>query len=155
MQPSIAFPAPMRLNSLLILFAFAGTPAAPVPAPAQEFTIIVNSANPVTTMSKEEVAKIFLKKTGTWESGESVAPVELPATTRTREPFARVILGKSLPQVKSYWQQQIFSGRAVPPPEKQTESDVVAFVRANANAIGYIAKGKELGRGVKVLEVTP
>ena len=145
----------MRLNSLLVLFLVAGNPATPVAAPAQEFTVIVNSANPVTTMSKEEVAKIFLKKTVTWESGESVAPVELPASTKTREAFARAILGKSLGQVKTYWQQQIFSGRDVPPPEKQTEADIVAFVRANANAIGYIAKGKDLGRGVKVLEVTP
>ena len=145
----------MRLNSLLVLLAFVGTPAAPVAAPAQEFTIIVNSANPVTTMSQEDLAKIFLKKTATWQSGEPVAPVELPVSTKTREAFARAILGKSLPQVKSYWQQQIFSGRDVPPPEKQTDADVVAFVRANANAIGYVAKGKELGKGVKTLEVRP
>jgi ABC-type phosphate transport system substrate-binding protein len=57
--------------------------------------------------------------------------------------------------VKSYWQQQIFSGRDVPPPEKQTENDVVAFVRSNPGAIGYVSKGVDIGRGVKALSVAP
>ena len=145
----------MRFNLLLALLGFAGTPATPRPIPAQEFAVVVNASNPVTALSKEEVAKMFLKKTVTWQSGEAVAPVELPPSTKAREAFARAVLGKSLAQVRSYWQQQIFSGRDVPPPEKQSDSDVLAFVRANANAIGYVAKGKDVGRGVKVVEVTP
>jgi ABC-type phosphate transport system substrate-binding protein len=145
----------MRLNPLLALLAFAGSPVAPVAIPAQEFTVIVNAANPVTTLPKDEVARMFLKKTVTWESGEPIAAVELPSSTKAREAFARTVLNKSLAQVKSYWQQQIFSGRDVPPPEKQSDGDVLAFVRANANAIGYVAKGKDVGRGVKVLEIGP
>lgn len=145
----------MRLHALLACLALAGSPAAPLAAPAQEFAVIVNAANPVTSLSKAEVARMFLKKTVTWESGESVAPVELPQATKAREAFAREILGKSLSQVKSYWQQQIFSGRDVPPPEKRNDGDVLAFVRANANAIGYVAKAKDMGRGVKVVEVRP
>lgn len=146
----------MKLNcTLLSLIATIGVLSSPLAARAQEFTVIVNASNPVSSLPRDEVAKLFLKKTVSWESGKMVAPVELPAAAKAREAFARTVLNKSISQVKSYWQQQIFSGRDVPPPEKQTENDVVAFVRSNPGAIGYVSKGVDIGRGVKALSVAP
>lgn len=140
---------------LLVLAGLVTLSAEPSAVSAQEFALVVNAANPVTALSKEEVAKLFLKKQVTWESGTSATPVELPPTSRVREHFAQAVLGKSLAQVRSYWQQQIFSGRDVPPAEKATEDDVLAFVRANQGAIGYVTRGASLGRGVKVVALVP
>lgn len=141
-----------RLLSLVVTI---GVLSSPVAARAQEFTVIVNASNPVSSMPRDDVAKLFLKKTVSWQSGRTVAPVELPPAAKTREAFAREVLNKSIAQVKSYWQQQIFSGRDVPPPEKQSENDVVAYVRSNPGAIGYVSKGVDIGRGVKPLTVSP
>ena len=146
----------MKRNcTLLSLIATIGVLSSPLAAQAQDFTVIVNASNPVSSLPMDDVAKLFLKKTVAWESGKPAAPVELPAAAKAREAFARTVLNKSIAQVKSYWQQQIFSGRDVPPPEKQTESDVVAFVRSNPGAIGYVSKGADIGRGVKALSVAP
>lgn len=146
----------MKRNcTLLSLIATVGVLSSPLAARAQDFTVIVNASNPVSSLPRDEVAKLFLKKTVAWQSGKTVAPVELPAKAKAREEFARTVLNKSIAQVKSYWQQQIFSGRDVPPPEKQTENDVVAFVRSNPGAIGYVSKGVDIGRGVKALSVSP
>ena len=146
----------MKRNcTLLSLIATIGVLSSPLAAHAQEFTVIVNASNPVSSLPRDEVAKLFLKKTVSWQSGRTVAPVELPPAAKAREAFARTVLNKSISQVKSYWQQQIFSGRDVPPPEKQTENDVVAFVRSNPGAIGYVSKGVDIGRGVKALSVAP
>jgi ABC-type phosphate transport system substrate-binding protein len=142
----------IQLFSLILAISALSSPSA---AGAQEFTVIVNAANPIASMPRDDVAKLFLKKTIAWQSGQPVAPVELPVATKAREAFARTVLNKSIPQVKSYWQQQIFSGRDVPPPEKQSENDVVAFVRSNPGAIGYVSKGVDIGRGVKALAVAP
>lgn len=128
---------------------------AAVPSPAQDFAVVVNASNPVSTLSKDEVAKLFLKKTVSWKSGQSAAPVELPASAKVRESFAREVLNKSVAQVRSYWQQQIFSGRDVPPVEKPTEDDVLAYVRANPNAIGYVSRSTNIGRGVKIVSLAP
>ena len=144
-----------RNTSFFSLILTIGVLSSPLAAAAQDFTVIVNAANPVASMQKTEVAKLFLKKTTAWESGQAVSPVELPAAAKAREAFAHSVLNKSIAQVKSYWQQQIFSGRDVPPPEKQTENDVVAFVRSNPGAIGYVSKGMDIGRGVKALSVAP
>jgi ABC-type phosphate transport system substrate-binding protein len=144
-----------RIIQLFSLILAIGALSSPSAAGAQEFTVIVNAANPIASMPRDDVAKLFLKKTVAWQSGQPVAPVELPVATKAREAFARTVLNKSIPQVKSYWQQQIFSGRDVPPPEKQSENDVVAFVRSNPGAIGYVSKGVDIGRGVKALAVAP
>jgi ABC-type phosphate transport system substrate-binding protein len=141
--------------SFLLLIGFASLSAVPAPTPAQDFAVIVNASNPVSTLSKDEVAKLFLKKTVSWKSGESAAPVELPPTAKARESFAREVLNKSVAQVRSYWQQQIFSGKDVPPPEKPSEDDVLAYVRANPNAIGYVSRTTNIGRGVKVVSLAP
>ena len=141
-----------RLSSLILTI---GVLLSPMAAGAQEFTVIVNAANPLASMPRDDVAKLFLKKTVSWQSGQAASPVELPAAAKAREAFARTVLNKSIPQVRSYWQQQIFSGRDVPPPEKQSENDVVAFVRSNPGAIGYVSKGVDIGRGVKALTVAP
>lgn len=141
--------------TFVLLAGLLALTADPAPSPAQDFAIIVNVANPISTLSKEEVAKLFLKKTVSWSSGQSASPVELPVTAKVRESFARDVLNKSVAQVRSYWQQQIFSGRDVPPPEKPTEDDVLAFVRANANAIGYVSRTANIGRGVKVVSLAP
>jgi ABC-type phosphate transport system substrate-binding protein len=140
---------------LFSLVATIGVLSSPLAAQSQEFTVIVNASNPVASLPRDDVAKLFLKKTVSWASGQAVAPVELPPTAKARVEFARDILNKSVGQVKSYWQQQIFSGRDVPPPEKQSENDVVAFVRSNPGAIGYVSKGVQIGRGVKPLTVEP
>ncbi len=144
-----------RTFRLLSLILTIGVLSSPMAADAQEFTVIVNTANPLASMPRDDVAKLFLKKTVSWQSGQAASPVELPAAAKAREAFARTVLNKSIPQVKSYWQQQIFSGRDVPPPEKQSENDVVAFVRSNPGAIGYVSKGVDIGRGVKALTVAP
>jgi ABC-type phosphate transport system substrate-binding protein len=140
---------------LLSLIATIGVLSSPAAARAQEFTVIVNASNPVVSMPRDDVAKLFLKKTIAWQSGRAVSPVELPPAAKAREAFAHAVLNKSIAQVKSYWQQQIFSGRDVPPPEKQSENDVVAYVRSNPGAIGYVSKGVDIGRGVKPLSVSP
>ena len=57
--------------------------------------------------------------------------------------------------VKAYWQQMIFSGREVPPPEKASAKDVVAFVSANRGGVGYVPAGTPLGEGVKTVDVKP
>ena len=147
----------MKRNICLLSIAAGVLVAATSPqqAPAQDFAVIVNASNPVTALPKEEVAKIFLKKSLSWQSGGNVVAVELPMAAKAREAFARDVLGKTLPQVKAYWQQMIFSGKDVPLPEKPTDEDVVAFVRSNPNAIGYVSKGVDVGRGVKVVSIAP
>jgi len=118
------------------------------------FKIVVNASNPTTSISKEQLSRCFMKQTNTWINGATVTPVDLSATSPVRVEFSTAIHERDVNAVKSFWQRQIFSGRGVPPPEKASDEEVLAFVRANPGAVGYISSDTPVGAGVKVLEVT-
>jgi ABC-type phosphate transport system substrate-binding protein len=123
-------------------------------AAAQDFKVVVNSSNDTTSVTKQQLSRCFMKQTATWITGQTIAPVDQAASARVREKFSADVLGRDVSAVKSYWQRQIFSGRSVPPPEKASDAEVLAFVRANPGAVGYVSAGVDLGSGVKVLSVT-
>lgn len=127
--------------------------AAPRRAAAQGFTIIVNAANATSAMSRDEAAMLFLKQKLTWSNGQKVVPVDLAKASPARAAFSKQVLGRTVAGVGSYWQGQIFAGGAQPPVERPSDAEVVAFVRANPNAVGYVSSGAALPDGVRTVSL--
>ena len=127
------------------------------PARAQDvaFRVIVHTSNPVGSLARDEVSKMFLKKISAWRSGQVVVPVDQSEDADVRKVFSTRVLGRDVGAVKGYWQQAIFTGRSFPPVEKGSDAEVAAFVGANPNAIGYVSDGAPLPTSVKVLKVEP
>jgi len=117
------------------------------------FVIVVNAANPVSSLPADEISRMFFKKTARWANGEHIVAIDLSETSPVRESFSQQIHGRSTNAVKAYWQKMIFSGRELPPVEKASSEEALAFVRGNTGAIAYVAAGTPLGRGVKALTV--
>jgi ABC-type phosphate transport system substrate-binding protein len=115
-----------------------------------DFKVIVNNANGASSVSRADLNALFLKKRVKWSDGTPAAPVNQNRKSAVRESFTTAIHGKSVTAVESYWQQQIFSGRDVPPPEKSSDADVLAFVKANGGAVGYVSDSTPTP-GVKVV----
>jgi ABC-type phosphate transport system substrate-binding protein len=139
------------LKRTVLLAATLVSLAAASEAQAQEFVVIVNPANPVSELTKDEVSKLFLKRTTSWSAGGQVAAVDLAKSSKVREAFSQTVHKRATSAVDSYWQQQVFSGKDVPPPEKGADAEVVAFVKGNPGAIGYVAAGS--AAGVKVVSL--
>lgn len=121
-------------------------------ASAQEFQVVVNASAGVSEISAAELSKIFQKKAGKLPSGESAKPVDQEKDAAVREAFSKAVHGRSAGQIESYWQQQIFSGKDVPPEKKSTDAEVIEWVKANPGAIGYVSAGTSVA-GVKVVKV--
>ena len=138
------------IRAILLLVALVAAPAA---AQQGGYIVIVNDANSVSALTTEELSKIFFKKAQRWPNGNDVVPVDLPESAPVREAFSTAVHGKSVGAVRAYWQQQIFSGRAVPPAERPSDEQVVAFVRATPGAIGYVSAGAPLSAGVRRVQV--
>lgn len=119
---------------------------------AQSFKVIVNQSNTVSSLTAKEISHYFLKKETKWTNGDAVVPVDLSAKSGVREDFSNNIHGKSVSAIKSYWQQYVFAGKGTPPIEKNTDAEVVDFVKRNAGAIGYVSANADVS-GVKVLTV--
>ena len=121
---------------------------------AQEFQVVVNAGSDVASISADELSKIFQKKARKLPSGESAKPVDQDKDAGVREAFSNAVLGRSAGQMESWWQQQIFSGKEVPPEKKSSDAEVLEYVRANPGAIGYVSAGAALGSGVKAVTVS-
>lgn len=139
-----------RLRALPLAAALLA--AAPAAA-ADDFKVVVHPENPATEVDRATASGLFLKKHLRWDDGIAVQPVE-PALPRLRQAFAEQVHKKSPNAVRSYWNQLIFSGRDVPPLERSGDAEVLAYVRANRGAVGYVSATAETS-GVKVLTVRP
>jgi ABC-type phosphate transport system substrate-binding protein len=134
----------LALAAVLVLFdvrAESQTRAAPT-AP---FVVIVHRSNALRTASRTFVADAFLKRTTRWPDGETIRPVDQRNASAVRARFTESVLRRPIAAVRSYWQQVIFTGRGVPPPELDDDREVLRYVSTHVGAIGYVSGSVDLG----------
>jgi ABC-type phosphate transport system substrate-binding protein len=123
-----------------------------VNASAQSYKIIVNEVNPESSVSKSDLSAIFLKTKTKWGDGSAVTPIDQNARSAVREAFSQDVHGRGVGAIRSHWQQAAFSGAGTAPLERSSDADVIAFVKSNPGAVGYISADADAA-GVKVLQV--
>jgi ABC-type phosphate transport system substrate-binding protein len=116
-----------------------GALAAP-PAPATGFRLVVHPDVSVPALERERVADIFLKKTMRWPDGSPISAVDLRYGSSVRQRFSEQVLLRSASAVRNYWQQRIFTGRGVPPPELDSDEAVIRYVQSRRGAVGYVSE---------------
>jgi ABC-type phosphate transport system substrate-binding protein len=121
-------------------------------AAAADFVLVANPSVKEAAVSRSQVARFFLHQATAWPDGEHVKPVDQVRTSEVRREFTSKVLKRTLAEVETYWTQAIFSGRAVPPPQKKNDEEVLAYVRDTPGAIGYVAASASL-EGVKRLSI--
>ena len=140
---------------LIGLALVTGAFTAPAAGQAQDkdYVVIVNTFNPFVEIRADDLSRIFLKKTATWSNGQAAQPVDQPEGSNLRRRFTARVLNRDTGSVKSYWQQMVFSGRAVPPPALDNDAAVVEFVRQHPYAVGYVSPTTPLPSDVRVITV--
>jgi hypothetical protein len=145
----------LRIGGAVIVIALAGLlpepPALAWAEPRPAFQIIVNQANPASSITAEQVSRLMLKKVTSWADGTNVEPVDLPGDSPLRRDFNQVVHHRDGHAIKTYWNLLIFSGREVPPPIVQSDADVVALVASHPGAIGYVGLDTPLDDRVRPL----
>jgi hypothetical protein len=137
-----------RVASVLLFGLFLGLGSSSRVADASdaaELKVITHPSNAARGVEKGFLADAFLKKVTRWPSGETIRPLDQRPDTAVRRSFSRGILKRTVAAVRSYWQQRIFSGRDVPPPELDSDASVIAYVERTPGAVGYVSSGAKLG----------
>jgi len=144
----------IRTVTILIVFlaAFGGRSGVVNADGGMALRVIINPDNATSAVDRKFLAEAFLKKVTRWPNDELIRPVDQESSSPARHAFSDSVLKRSVAAVKSYWQQMIFSGGTVPPPEFDSEGDVVKFVLKNRGAVGYVSAGVNL-QGAKILTV--
>jgi hypothetical protein len=119
---------------------------------SQSFRVVAHPTIASRSVATGDLSRMFLKQTSRWPDGTAVRPVDLTVDSEVRRAFSEEVIGRTVAAVRSYWQQAIFSGRGVPPPELESDAAVIAYVLRTEGAIGYVSSGAATG-AARILEV--
>ena len=103
-----------------------------------DLAVVVSVDNPANSISEEELASVFLGKSRQLKGGTKVVPIDQLEGESPREEFYNRIIRKSQSQLNSYWSRLIFAGKGRPPYAVSNDQEVLEFVSANPNMIGYV-----------------
>lgn len=104
-----------------------------------DVVVIVNAANPVRSMSADEVAALYLGRSRVFPSGEFALVFDQPRDSALRQQFFKQVTNMAIGQVNTYWSRLMFSGQEMPPQPLPNEQAVIDIVRRNPGAIGYVS----------------
>jgi ABC-type phosphate transport system substrate-binding protein len=139
---------------VLALAAFGTTIHAQGEEPsARRYQVIVHPGNATNSVDRHFLEDSFLKKLAMWPGGEVILPADMASNSNVRGQFTKDVLKRTVGAVKSYWQQRIFAGGDLPPPEFDTDDDVVRYVLQHKGAVGYVSGTAKL-QGSRVVTVT-
>jgi ABC-type phosphate transport system substrate-binding protein len=119
-------------------------------AGGEVLAVIVNKANPVGTLEKNDLRPIFQTTKKAWGSGEDAIPINLPEDSPLRADFDQAVLGLDPERVARYWTDRKVRGGARPPVRVPTTAAVLKAVASKPGAIGYV-KLSEVNGTVKVV----
>ena len=116
------------------------------------FVVIVNNANPVTSLSTSELRRIFMKQQRMWPHGEPMVPVDWDSTHYLRAIFSKDVLSRSVREMQEYWVQQSMTQGLTPPSTQRSARAVLRFVASVPGAISYVPPS-EVDETVRVMPV--
>ena len=101
---------------------------------------VVSAKSRVASLSKSQVADLFLGKSTRFPGGTQAVPIDQSEGTRARDEFYATFTGKSAAQVKAHWAKIIFTGRGEPPRTASSDAEVRKLLAANPQAIAYLER---------------
>jgi ABC-type phosphate transport system substrate-binding protein len=119
-------------------------------AGGEALAIVVNKANPASSLSQNDLRPIFQTTKKTWDSGQEAIPINLLEDSPLRAEFDQVVLGLDPERVARYWTDRKVRGGARPPVRVPTTAAVLKAVAAKPGAVGYV-RLSEVNASVKVV----
>lgn len=103
--------------------------------------VVMSAKSDVDSLSKVQVAQIFMAKRDVLPNGRIAKPVDQAEGAAVRNEFYDKVAEKNATQMKAYWSQLTFTGKAQPPRHVSGDAAVKAALADNPSGIGYISDG--------------
>ena len=114
-----------------------------------EHVVVVSAKSSVASLSKEQIADIFLGNSKEFPGGGQAMPL-LVGAGAVRSEFFEKILGKNEAQAKAIWSRLVFSGKGSAPREVGDSAEILKLISSNPNCIGMMEKSA-VNASVKVV----
>ena len=103
-----------------------------------DVVVIVHPENPVNSLTREQIADLFLDKSKSFPDGKLSVPVNLVDEDSSRQIFVEKVLKRKTTQLRAYWADLIFTGKGKPPKTVDFPEDMLDLVSNNPSIIGYL-----------------
>ena len=145
----------LRLVSTLLSLTLCGLAPRVVSAQGvdRSLRVVVNKENKATSVTSDELNRIFLGKKTLWDSGTRVVPAMPEEESPAGEVFLAGTLKKSVSQFRAYWKRLLFSGGGAVPKVFRNSAQLIDFVARQPGAIGVV-EASAVDDRVRVLEIS-
>jgi hypothetical protein len=114
-----------------------------LPVSAEPVVVVTQDGTPVDSLSREEVADLFLGKRNITVAGQELTPLDVNDDA-LREAFYQGIAGMSAMRVNAYWARLVFSAQGRPP-RKLPLSEAKKLVRSQLGLVTYMPSDNSSG----------
>lgn len=138
--------------TLPLLLASDGQSEEELRAETRRLAVVTNTSNTHDSLTRSELGRMFMRTRTEWARGERCIPIDQSGTSEIRAQFYRIVLDKSVNEMKRYWMQQTMTGDAKPPVSLENSQTVKKYVNKIEGSIAYIFED-EIDDTVKVIRI--
>ncbi|GAB4176348.1 MAG: hypothetical protein Kow00108_11690 [Calditrichia bacterium] len=105
----------------------------------ESLVLVANPGVKESSLSKQDLRRIYLGEKQTWNDGSKLIAVNLPANNELRQKFQKLAVGMTSAELQKFWSDEQIKGNIVKPPVNQSSPKAVKlFVSKIPGAVGYI-----------------
>ncbi|MEA9587370.1 phosphate ABC transporter substrate-binding protein [Xanthomonas sp. WHRI 10064A] len=104
-----------------------------------DVVVVMSAKGGPDSLSAAQVSQIFLAKSNSLPGGGAAVPIDQEEGVAVRDEFYKKVASRDSAQLKSYWSQLMFTGKAQRPKRVSGDDAVKKAVTATPGAIGYIS----------------
>jgi ABC-type phosphate transport system substrate-binding protein len=142
----------LRFAVAVVLAALVAGGSVPTAGADAAYRVIVHPQVKGSQIQRATLSSIFLKQAPRWGDGSPVQPVDQSMRSRIRQSFVADVMQQPMVELQVFWSHKMATG-VTPPPVKQTDEDVIAFVATTPGAIGYVSSATPLPEGVRPIAI--
>ncbi len=142
----------LAVVAFIAVVAFVAAGLVTEAAAEANYRVIVHPGVKGNQIPRATLSSIFLKQAPKWGDGSQVQPVDQSMRSPVRQSFAADVLQRPLVELQMFWSRRMATG-VTPPPVKQTDADVVAYVAATPGSIGYVSAAAALPDSVRSITI--
>lgn len=106
--------------------------------PLEAATVVAHSSVPLDVISQSQLRNIFTLRQTQWPDGSPVKVIVLADNSPLHQRFCREQLRLFPYQLNSIWDKRSFSGTGRRPQQVENVAAMLALLRAEPGAIGYV-----------------
>lgn len=116
----------------------------------EQYLYVVASDKTLATLHKKDIKHIYMDS-----ALFDLKPINLTQGHTLRTVFNAKVIGLTESRIGAYWAQMKFTGRANPPIEFKSETEIFQFLKSNPGFIAYVSQQHDIPPFLKVLYKLP